>query len=81
MIQALQTLRGVAVISVVSLVAEIGSFKRFATSKQLMSYVGLVPSERSSGELRRQRKYHENRKSTCSTNIGRVAWSYRYQQR
>lgn len=36
MIQAIQTLRGVAVITATSLVAEIGSFRRFATPKQLM---------------------------------------------
>ncbi|GIN84805.1 IS110 family transposase [Heyndrickxia sporothermodurans] len=54
MIQALQSLRGIATITATSLAAEIGSFKRFASPKKLMSYVGLIPSENSSGEIRRQ---------------------------
>jgi transposase len=36
------------------LVAEIGEFSRFASAEELMAFVGLVPSERSSGEQRRQ---------------------------
>lgn len=49
-IQALQALRGVALITATSLVAEIGSFNRFTTPKQFMAYVGLIPSEFSSGK-------------------------------
>ncbi|MGG1572395.1 IS110 family transposase [Fictibacillus sp. NRS-1165] len=54
MIQALKALRGVATISATGLVAEIGCFKRFSTPRQLMAYAGLVPSEYSSGETRKQ---------------------------
>jgi len=79
MIQALQTLRGVAVITATSLVAEIGSFKRFTTAKHFMSYVGLIPSESSSGESRRQ----GNITKTGNRHVRRLliesAWSYRYQ--
>lgn len=53
-IQTLQGLRGVALITATSLVAEIGSFKRFPTAKKFMAYVGLIPSEYSSGEKRKQ---------------------------
>ncbi len=53
-IQALQALRGVALITAASLAAEIGSFKRFPTAKKFMAYVGLIPSEYSSGERRFQ---------------------------
>ncbi len=45
----LQALRGVGVIVAATIVAEIGNLRRFRTASQLMSYVGLVPSERSSG--------------------------------
>ena len=45
----LQALRGVGVIVAATIVAEIGDLRRFRTASQLMSYVGLVPSERSSG--------------------------------
>jgi len=53
-IEGLQALRGVAKLSAVTLAVEIGSFSRFATAKQLMAYCGVVPSEHSSGNSRRQ---------------------------
>src|SRR6266540_6923702 len=54
LVKALQALRGINVISATVLAAEIGDFSRFAAAPNIMSYVGLVPSERSSGEGRRQ---------------------------
>ena len=48
-VAAIQALRGVAAISAITLVAEIGDFRRFANPRQLMAYLGLTPSERSSG--------------------------------
>jgi transposase len=53
MVAALQALRGVSVIVAVTLVAEIQQFHRFANPRQLMAYLGLVPSEDSSGPRRR----------------------------
>jgi len=47
-IQALQTMRGVAEVTATTLVAEIGQFSRFSSPRQLMSYAGLVPIEYSS---------------------------------
>ena len=47
-VAAIQALRGIAVIATITLVAEIGDFKRFADPRQLMAYLGLTPSERSS---------------------------------
>jgi transposase len=46
---AIQALRGIAAISAMTLVAEIGDFHRFADPRQLMAYLGLCPSERSCG--------------------------------
>jgi transposase len=46
----LMVLRGVAVVTASVLAAEIGDFRRFRTAKQFMSYVGLTPTEDSSGE-------------------------------
>ncbi|WP_088012305.1 transposase [Gottfriedia acidiceleris] len=48
-IQALQTLRGIAEVIAVTLVAEISQFSRFSNPRQLMSYAGLVPKEYSTG--------------------------------
>ena len=42
-------MRGVAQIVAVTVAAEVGDFSRFANPRQLMAYLGLVPSERSSG--------------------------------
>lgn len=52
-VKALQAMRGVALITAVTVVAELGDLKRFDNPRQLMSYLGLVPSEHSSGGTRR----------------------------
>ena len=49
LLTALQALRGIAFLSAVSIVAEVGDPRRFPTARQFMSYVGVVPSEHSSG--------------------------------
>jgi transposase len=54
LVKALQAFRGISAVSVVTIAAEAGDLARFATASQFMSYVGLVPSENSSGERRRQ---------------------------
>lgn len=78
LIQALQTLRGVKEVTAVTLVAEIGDFSRFATAREFMGYTGMVPSEYSSGNSRRQGKITK----TGNTHVRRVlveaSWSYRY---
>jgi len=52
-VYALQAMRGVALLVAVTVVAELGDLKRFDNPRQLMSYLGLVPSEHSSGGTRR----------------------------
>ncbi|WP_338449986.1 IS110 family transposase [Niallia oryzisoli] len=79
MIQALQALRGVAIITATSLVAEIGSFRRFISAKHFMSYVGLIPSEHSSGDSRRQGDITKTRNRHVRRLLIESAWSYRYQ--
>jgi transposase len=54
LVARLRCLRGVDTLTALALVAEIGDFDRFGTAEELMAFVGLVPSERSSGEQRRQ---------------------------
>jgi len=53
-VRRLMTLRGVRTVTALGIVAEVGSLERFATAGQFMSYIGLVPSEHSSGDSRRQ---------------------------
>jgi transposase len=48
-VQALQAMRGISLIAAVILVSEVGDFQRFSHPRQLVSYLGLAPSEHSSG--------------------------------
>jgi len=50
----LRCLRGIDTLTALALVSEIGDFSRFRTAEEFMAFVGLVPSEHSSGEKRRQ---------------------------
>jgi transposase len=49
-VQAYQAMRGVSFVVAVTFVAEIGDLRRFDNPRQLMAFLGLVPSERSTGE-------------------------------
>jgi transposase len=81
LVEALQAMRGVAFLSAVVLVAEIGDFRRFASPRQLMAYLGLVPSEHSSG----RKVQREGITKAGNTRARRVlvegAWSYRWPAR
>ena len=50
LVEGLQVLRGVALVTAATIAAEIGGFERFRSAKPFMAYVGLTPSEESSGE-------------------------------
>jgi transposase len=55
LVKAFQAFRGISMVSAVTIAAETGGdLKRFATAGQFMAYVGLVPSEDSTGKRRRQ---------------------------
>jgi transposase len=49
-VEALCCFRGIKTLTAMTIISEIGDIKRFGSPRQLMGYVGLVPSERSSGE-------------------------------
>ena len=53
-VKALMSLRGVALLTGATLVAEPGDLERFGSAPQLMSYLGLCPGEHTSGESRQQ---------------------------
>jgi transposase len=48
-VAAQQAMRGVALVVAVTVVAEVGDFRRFVSARPLLAYLGLVPSEHSSG--------------------------------
>jgi transposase len=54
LVERLRCLRGIDTLTALGLAAEIGDFTRFKTAQELMAFVGLVPTEHSSGERRRQ---------------------------
>jgi transposase len=73
----LRCLRGIDTLSAVGLCAEIGEFTRFERAGQLMSYVGLVPSETSSGESRRQGPITKTGSRHARRLLVEAAWHYR----
>jgi transposase len=77
----LRCLRGVETLTAVGLCAEIGDFARFAKAGQLMSYLGLVPSEHSSGESRRLGQISRSGSRHARRLLVEAAWHYRNQPR
>ena len=80
-VKALQALRGVSLLTAVNMVAEIGDFNRFQNPKELMAYLGLVPSEHSSGDRIRRGGITKTGNSHARRLCVESAWSYRYQAR
>ena len=78
---ALQSLRGIGMIAAATLVAELGDITRFANPRQLMAYLGLVPSEHSSGTTRRQGGITKAGNSAARRMLIEAAWSYRFPAR
>ena len=81
LVQALQALRGVQLVAAMTLVAELQDFVRFANPRQLMSYVGLVPGEYSSGPKRRQGAITKAGNSAARRMLVEVAWHYQHSAR
>lgn len=77
-IQALQALRGVQFTVALGLVAEIGDFSRFDNPRELMGWLGIVPSEYSSGGKQRQGGITKSGNSYARRLLVEAAWSYRY---
>ena len=80
-VRALQALRGVALVGAATLVAELGDITRFDNPRQLMAYLGLVPSEHSSGGKRRQGGITKTGNGAARCMLIEAAWSYRFPAR
>jgi transposase len=80
-VAALQAMRGVALLSAVVLVAEIGDFRRFASPRQLMAWLGLVPSEHSSGSKVERGGITKAGNGRARRVLVEGAWSYRFPAR
>jgi len=76
-VAALQAMRGVALVVAVTVVAEVGDFCRFANARQLMAYLGLVPSEHSSGSTIRRSGITKAGNTLVRRVLIEGAWTYR----
>jgi len=76
-IQGLQALRGIAEISAVTIVAELGQLSRFESARQLMGYSGAVPSENSSGKRTQRGGITKAGNAHLRRIVVEAAWSYR----
>ncbi|MCP4044719.1 MAG: IS110 family transposase, partial [Gammaproteobacteria bacterium] len=77
LVAALQSMRGVALIVAVTVVAEVGDLHRFDHPRQLMGYLGLVPCEYSSGPKRRLGAITKAGNTAARRVLIEGAWSYR----
>jgi transposase len=77
-VEALQALRDVQFIVAVTTVAERGDLTRFDHPRQLMKFLGLIPSEYSSGERRRQGSITKAGNTHARRALVEGAWAYRY---
>lgn len=80
-VRALMCLKGIDFVAATLIVSELGDLQRFAHPKQLMSYLGLVPSEYSSGESRFQGRITKTGNSHVRRILVESAWCYRYSAR
>ena len=78
LVKALQAFRGVSAVSAVTIAAEVGDLRRFATAGEFMSYIGLVPSEDSSGARRRQGRITRCGNRHLRRILVEAAWHYRH---
>jgi transposase len=81
LVEALQALRGFALINAATLVVEIGDPRRFAKPSQLMAYLGLVPSEHSSGSSVRRGGITKAGNALARRVLIEGAWTYRMSAR
>ena len=80
-IQILQGFRGIGLISAMQLVCEIGDFRRFENPSALMAYLGLVPSQRSSGNTIRSGSITKTGNTHARKVLVSAAWKYIHRPR
>ena len=80
-VTALMAMRGVGLVSAMTVLAELGDISRFDSPRQLMAYLGLVPSEHSSGGTRRQGGITKTGNGHVRRILVETAWNYRFPAR
>lgn len=74
----LRCFRGIDTVTAVTIIAEIHDFRRFHSARHLMAYLGLTPSERSSGERQRRGGITKAGNSHARRILIEAAWHYRH---
>ena len=77
-VQALQAMRGMQILTAATLVAEIGDLSRFEKPRQLMHFLGLTPSEYSSGSTTRRGSITKTGNTHARKALIEAAWHYRW---
>jgi transposase len=80
-VAAYQALRGVSFLVAIIFVAEVGDVRRFATPQQLMAFLGLVPSERTTGDTVRRGAITKTGNHRARRVLIEGAWTYRFRAR
>jgi transposase len=80
-VTALQAMRGIDLVSAVTILAEIGDLSRFASPRELMGYLGLVPSERSTGDNVKRGPITKAGNRRARRILVETSWSYRHPPR
>ena len=80
-VNALQAMRGIALLTAVTVVTEVGDLSRFSHPTQLMAYAGLVPREHSSGTQIRRGAITKTGNAHLRRALGESAWAYRFAPR
>jgi transposase len=80
-VTALMTLRGLDLVSATIFLAEIGDLTRFATARELMGYLGLVPSEHSTGDRVKRSGITKAGNARARRILVECSWSYRHPPR
>ena len=78
LVKALQSMRGVQLMTAVIIAAELGDLKRFQSAPELMAFLGLVPSEHSSGESKKRGRITRTGNGHVRRVLVESAWSYRF---
>ncbi|MCY4095436.1 MAG: transposase [Gammaproteobacteria bacterium] len=80
-VASLRALRGVDRLTAVTLMAELGDLRRFPTARQFMAYLGLTPSEHSSGGKRQTGAITKTGNGVIRRLLTESAWTYRHPAR
>ena len=77
-VAALRCFRGIDTLTAITIVAELHTFGRFTSPRGLMAFLGLVPSEHSSGARKRQGAITKAGNSHVRRVLVEAAWNYRH---